>query len=257
MLETCNTLWIGEALGAVERACLKSVLRQGHAVRLYCYRPPGGVPEGVEIADAPEILGEDQITRHRAGSVALFSDRFRYELQRLGKGVWIDADLYLLRPLPATPYLFGFQDQRWINGAVLRLPQDCPMLPGLLGLFEERTVPDWLAPGAKLAAWWRLFTTGRSPLGQMPWGVAGPHALTALARRYGLLGQALPPEAFYPVAYDDAAWITNPAVRLEDVVTDRTIAVHLWNELIRPFKDAPARPGSFLERLQQEGRLDA
>src|SRR5690349_7920416 len=36
----CVTLWIGESLGAVERACLRSVLRQGHSLALYCYDRP-------------------------------------------------------------------------------------------------------------------------------------------------------------------------------------------------------------------------
>jgi hypothetical protein len=254
MNDLCNTMWIGDGLGAVERACLRSVLRQGHPVRLHCYHPPAGVPDGVEIVDAAEILPKESIVRHSGGSVALFSDHFRYELQRQGKGAWIDADVYLLSPLPPTPYLFGFQDEKWINGAVLRLPAYCPMLPSLIDLFQEKTVPPWLSLRAKPLAWWRLLATGRSELSKMPWGVAGPHALTALANAHGLLDQALRPEAFYPAPYGQADWIADPAKRLEDVTTARTIGVHLWNELIRPLKDRPAAKGSFLARLQEEGR---
>jgi hypothetical protein len=36
------------------------------------------------------------------------------------------------------------------------------------------------------------------------------------------------------------------------MVTERTVAVHLWNECIRAFKDRLAPEGSFLHRLQQE-----
>jgi hypothetical protein len=248
-----NSLWIGERLGPIERACLRSVLRQGHALTLYCYRPPDAVPEGVELADAAEVLPQDQIITHAKGSVALFSDRFRYELQRRGLGGWLDTDVYLMRPLPESAYLFGFQDERWINGAVLRLPADCPMLPQLLALFDERAAPPWLAWRAKPAAWWRLLRDGRADLSQMPWGTAGPHALTALAKRHGLLQEALRPSVLYPAAYDDAGWIADPSIDLETIIGADTLAVHLWNELIRPFKDAPAAPGSFLARLQSEG----
>jgi hypothetical protein len=253
--ETCNTLWIGEALGAVERACLTSVLRQGHRVRLYCYRRPSGVPDGIEVVDASEILPETEIVRHSRGSPSLFSNRFRYELQRRGLGPWIDADVYLLAPLPETPYLFGFQDEKSINGAVLRLPPDCPMLPGLLRMFDEQSIPPWLSWRAKPAAWWRLLTKGRSGLAQMPWGVAGPQALTALSKAHGLLDKALAVDVLYPVPYARAEWVADPDIRLDDVTTSRSIAIHLWNELIRPLKDRPAAEGSFLARLQREGRL--
>ena len=38
-----------------------------------------------------------------------------------------------------------------------------------------------------------------------------------------------------------------------EVHRESSVAVHLWNECIRTFKDAPAPAGSFLHRLQQEG----
>src|SRR5687768_2878830 len=88
LLTQCVTLWIGPSLGAVERACLKSVLRQGHRLALYCYREPIGVPDGVELRDAAEILPEHRIIRHKTGSVALFANWFRYELQRRSLGTW-------------------------------------------------------------------------------------------------------------------------------------------------------------------------
>src|SRR5262245_13716406 len=64
----CVTLWIGSRLGRVERACLRSFLRHGHAVRLYSYGPVEGVPEGVRLADAASILPREAIIRHEAGS---------------------------------------------------------------------------------------------------------------------------------------------------------------------------------------------
>ena len=209
-LEPCNSLWIGP-LGALERACLRSVVRQGHAMNLYSYRELAGVPEGVTLRDAAAILPESAIIRHRSGSVALFANRFRYELQRLGKGLWLDTDQYLLAPVPpGDGHLFGWQDERHINTSVLRIPPHSPMLSELLALFEERTIPFWLPPGARLAAWLRRAWTGRAALAHMPWGTAGPRALTALARRHGFLVEALAPEVFSPVHYHDAGWIRDP-----------------------------------------------
>ena len=80
MTADCVTLWIGERMGAVERACLRSVMRQGHGVALYCYRTPHGVPAGVELRNAGEIVPESRVFTGRNGSFAAFSDWFRYEL---------------------------------------------------------------------------------------------------------------------------------------------------------------------------------
>lgn len=247
-------LWIGDRLGAVERACMLSVLRQGHALALYCYTVPEGVPAGVNLRDAAEILPKTSIIRHQSGSVGLFANRFRYELMRRGLGTWLDCDMYLCGPIDDdAPSLYGEQEPGIINNAVLRLPPDSPLLPPLLALFDERQVPPWLPFRARMAARWRLLTRGRSGLAKMPWGSAGPNALSFLAREQGLDGFALPRHIFYPVHWRQADWILDPAVRLQDVTAPGTIGVHLWNERIRSFKDAPAPPGSFLARLQQEG----
>lgn len=253
MSRTCyNSLWIGPRLGVVERACLLSVLRQGHRLRLWCYAKPDGVPLGVEIADAATVLPAESIVRHRNGSPSLFSNRFRYELQRRALGPWIDADVYLLRPIPDRSYLFAYENEWKINPSVLRLPSDSPLIPPLLAIFEERTIPPWISWRARHRARWRLIMTGRTGLSHMPWGSAGPMALTALARQHGLEALALPAALFHPVPWRQAAWLLEPDKKLEDVVVQETIGIHLWNERIKHIKEGPAPPGSFLARLQAE-----
>lgn len=250
----CNTLWIGGRLGAVERACLGSFIRQGHSVTLYCYDDIGNVPDGVEVADAATIVPSELIIRHEGGSYALFSNRFRYQLQALGRGLWIDADLYCLAPIQFSgPYLFGWQGDGYINGAVLRLPSDSPVLPPLLEIFEERTVPPMLSPDDRAAALERLKRLGRIDLSRAPWGVAGPIALTYLLKEHGLEAFAQPESVFYPAHWTRAEWILDPSTDLMMVATEATVAVHLWNERIKHVKENPAPKGSFLARLQEEG----
>ena len=250
----CVSLWIGESLGAVERACLRSVLKQGHRLSLYSYGFVAGVPEGVVVEDAGEIIPEAEVFRHDAGSVGHFSDWFRYELQSRGLGTWIDTDVYLLRPLDEeSPYLFGEQAPGVVNNAVLRLPQDSPLLPELLHPFRERVTPAWLPLRIRMSAKLRELARGNADLARLPWGSTGPQALTALARRYSLMSKALAPDVFYPVPWERADWILDPRIGLQQVVSERTVAVHLWNECIRAFKDKPAPEGSFLHRIQREG----
>ena len=251
----CASLWIGPSLGPIERACLRSVLRQGHKLSLYCYSKPGGVPAGVELRDATEILPQSSIIRHHSGSVALFANRFRYELQRRGRGTWLDCDAYLVRPLDgASDYLVGQYEPGRFNNGVLRLPPDSPILDPLLDIFEEKRVMPWLPMRAKAAAYWRLSTSGRIGLAKLPWGSAGPLALTYLAHAHGLAHLALPEHVLYPVRWQEADWILDPARSLEDVITPQTASIHFWNERIKSFKDKPAPPGSVLARLQHEGR---
>lgn len=250
----CNLLWMGAALGRVERACIRSMTRHGHPVALYCYQEPRGVPEGVELRDAATILPRSAVVRHRSGSVALFADRFRYALMRANAGLWLDCDMYLLAAIPPTDgYVIGLEEPGMIGAAILRIPPDSPLLPPLTALFEEKEVPPWLPARARAAAHLRRLLTGRTGLARMPWGTAGPHALTSLAKTHGVFALAAPPEVFYPVHWRAAGWIVEPEGRLEDRTGPSTLALHLWNELIKPFKEKPAPRGSFLARLQEEG----
>jgi hypothetical protein len=249
----CVTLWIGDRLGPVERACLKSVLRQGHPLVLYCYREPIGIPEGVEVADASAILPEFAVIRHRNGSVAPFSDWFRYVLLKRALGTWIDTDMYLLRPLEAErPHLFGEERQGLINNAVLRLPMNSPLLDELLTPFAG-SMPPWLAFKHRMTSRLRAWLTGKLDVGAMPWGTTGPAALTAAAAKFGLSSLASPPPVFYPVPWQRAGWILDRSLHLEQMVTQDTVGIHLWNECIRDVKDQPPPGGCFLDRLWSEG----
>ena len=255
MTADCVTLWVGDALGRLERACLKSVLRQGHSVALYCYAIPSDVPEGVRALDAETILPRAAIRPEWSSRSDLYSDWFRYLIQKRGLGTWLDLDVYLVAPLDLErPYLFGEYEPGKINGAVLRLPPDSPMLTPLLDQFDGKTVPRGMLLHQQLAGHMQKLVHGIYDLTNTRWGTTGPFALSKYVRDFGLSSQALPPEAFYPVPWRKAGWVADPSMRLEDFVTPKTMAVHLWNELLREIKHKPAPEGSFLARLQREGR---
>ena len=254
MVANCVTFWIGDALGLVERACLKSVVRTGHRLALYCYEQPAGVPDGVEVRDASAILPLAALKDRTDGHHNLYSDWFRYELLRQSLGTWVDADVYVIGQIDGDKaYLFGEQAPGIVNNAVLRLPADGPLLPRLVEPFEKHTTPPWLKWRFYLPARLRELATGRAELTRLPWGSTGPHALTALAKEHGVYGFAEPVERFYPVAWQDADWILDPNRSLEQVATPDTVAIHLWNERIKAVKERRAPNGSFLERLQREG----
>ena len=254
MRADCVTLWIGDSLGVIERACLKSMVRQGHSVALYCYGTPAGVPAGVRVEDASAILPRSSFPPQWSNRSDLYSDWFRYVLQERDLGTWLDLDVYLVAPLELeSPYLFGEYEPGKINGAVLRLPPDAPVLDRLLRQFDGKSVPDAMPWRKRISGELRRAIRGNYPLEHAPWGTTGPFALTRYVPQFGLSGYARNSEVFYPAPWQKADWIADPNVDLDQFVTNETIAVHLWNELLKNFKHKPAAAGSFLARLQAEG----
>jgi hypothetical protein len=271
-LSHVNTLWIGRSLGPLQRACLRSFLHCGHRVRLFAYDAIAGVPDGVEVCDATDILPRSVIFTHHTGSFALFSDYFRYKLQMLSLGYWIDTDIYCVRPLQFTDgIVLGWESEEYCNGAVLRLPAKCPLLYALLSIFEECRLPWWLPFRERIGfvfddtQFIRFRTRERFKIAtrhhfsraklvaDLRWGAGGPRAITHNIKTLGLAREVQPRDVFYPVPYKDYAWIFDPTRSLENVITPRTSAVHLWNYLLGSLEGRPVAPGCFFERLLHEG----
>jgi hypothetical protein len=254
-LPKANMLWIGAGLGPLERACMRSVIAQGHRLDLWHFAPLAGVPEGVTLRDAAEIVPRERIFRHvPSGSYALFSNLFRYSLLQAGEGLWLDSDMYLLKPITAeSGHVFGWQQPGLISAGVLLLPSGSPVLSELIEHFAGRRIPPWLPLRWRLRYAWQRARRGAYRIETMPWGNLGPRGLTRMLQLHGLIGHALPQSAFSPTGWRDAGWIFESGARLEDRVTPQTLAIHLYNELVRARKDAPPPPDSFLERIHREG----
>ena len=167
-------------------------LADAHDLALYCYGAVEGIPAGIEIRDAGELLPESAVFRHRSGSYAFFSDWFRYELLLRGAGTWIDTDVYLLGPLDPKPrHYFGEQAPGVLNNAVLRLPAESPLLADLLAPFEGKT-PKWLRGRDYMTAGIRKWLSGSADPALLRWGTTGPHDVLRrrqlFARRHTVQG---------------------------------------------------------------------
>ena len=116
-----GSLWIGAELGPVEQLCLLSFLEHGHDITLYAYEPVAGVPPGVQVADAREVFDSQKIVRHKKSqSAALHSDFFRYALLAKTSRMWVDLDLFCLRPfIFPSAYVYGHENEATVNGAAL------------------------------------------------------------------------------------------------------------------------------------------
>lgn len=249
-LPVCNALWVGQALGPIEAACLRSFVEAGHKVDLHVFDEPTGAPSCVRLVDAAETVSREHLIRHRrTGSFSLFSNRFRYELMRAGKGLWIDCDLLCLKPIVDAPYIFGIEDTRLINGAVLKLPSDDPVLDDLLAPFTEpRWVPPWASLRRRLRYRLRYRIRPGFGLADMSWGTAGPRALTYYLGRRGLDRFALPRAVFYPVGPDETHLLVGVAAEaVRARIRPETLCIHLWNQQLASAD--PAVPGSLVARI--------
>lgn len=251
-LPVCNALWVGPELGTMEAACLASFAEAGHRVDLHVFDEPSGVPSCVRLVDASETVSREHLVRHRAtGSVSLFSNRFRYALMLAGKGLWIDCDLLCLRPIPDAPYIFGLEDGFAINGAVLKLAADDPVLSELMEPFLARGwIPPWATPWQRLRYRFGYLMRPGFGVSHMSWGSAGPKALTHHLRRHGLERFARPPAAFYPVGPHEIGMLIGPDTdALRGRITNETFCIHLWNQQLSGA--GPASRESLVARIRE------
>lgn len=230
-------LWMEGPLSFLEQLCVKSFVDAGHKTVLYHYGPLENVPDGVELADAAEILPQTNfLTHERTGSPALHSDLFRYRMLAQNENtIWADTDAYCMKPFE-TPngHFYGWESDKHINGGVLGLPSDCDTLRELLAYTEDEfAIPSWYGPDyeAELEAAKAAGTPVHA--GEQPWGVWGPHAITHFLHKTGEVKYALPREALYPFSFKDRRLMLRRHFDTTPYVTDNTYSVHLYGRRIR------------------------
>jgi hypothetical protein len=204
------TFWHGP-LDALRLTCLRSQVTAGHKVTVYSFDPLPGLPDGVGNADADAILPRAFSERLRPpqpdGSwrdwtLLQFSDFFRMRLMAENAGLWLDADVLLLRPIeidPAKPY-FAWEGPRQLGNSVLYLPPGDIIVAAFASLIrQEELTPDWLSLRHRFAFARQKWKGRSSRLSDIRAAIYGPPALTALARRAHELHHALPKKSFYSV----------------------------------------------------------
>lgn len=117
-----SMMWVGNPLTEVQRLSMRSFLHHGFDVVLYCYDELDP-PEGVTVRDANTIVTDADIFESHQ-TFAAFADLFRYRLLQAIDTLWVDADTLCLRSdWNFGEYIFGRQEARKINNAVLAYPK--------------------------------------------------------------------------------------------------------------------------------------
>lgn len=156
-------LWIGPRLSAIELLTINSFLYHGHEFHLWLYDTlETPLPNGVVVQNAKNILAEKYIFRyknqntsgHGQGSLAGFSDIFRYKLLYEKGGWWSDMDITCLKPLNfPQPYVFRNHDLLRVVGNLMKCPPGSLLMKSCFEIALKQVTAenrDWLKPVAIL-----------------------------------------------------------------------------------------------------------
>ncbi|WP_128928917.1 hypothetical protein [Bradyrhizobium guangxiense] len=237
MLPEIVTFWHGP-MDALRQTCLRSQLAAGHKVTVYSFDTIPGLPAGVANAEAEAILPHVFSERLRPpqpdGSwrdwtILQFSDFFRMKLMAKGLGLWLDADVLLLKPVevdPAKPY-FAWERPRQLGNSVIYLPAEHGIVRAFEELMEqEELTPNWLSLRHRITFMMQRLRGGSNRLSDIRVAIYGPAALTALARRTGELHNALPKQSFYAVHAEPKLFF-DPSSYLGLVTNPEIIGLHI------------------------------
>jgi len=258
---TIVSFWHGP-MSWLEALSIASFRRHGHRVEVYSYDPVPGLPEGAIARDAAEVLPREKLVFYKGrGTPGVFSDHFRMVALRQSRGIYADLDVYCVRPIADTPdYLMAYERPGSVNGAVLHIPADAPLLDDLLGIFSHtpnRLVEPHLPPLRRIEVALRRLLGERVPAQDMQYGATGPMALTYYVKRRGLLDRVLPSAVFYPIPYEDIPALMTPGSSIDPAIRPETLAVHLWRSQLtrrgRAEMPLPAPDSALAELCRREG----
>lgn len=232
--------WTGRPLGPIERLSIRSWLKHGHPVHLYTYTKDLKTPSGVELLDANTILHESLQYTYQNGSPSAFSNDFRFSLLLKRGGVWVDADVVCVRPMP------------WLGSA------DIIIAGELRNKSNEPTTHLLRMPANSMAARLcvELQAKNRKLIesGELKWG-AGPKTISVMVSTLHLEHCVLPwwrtstcpPAAFQSLLGDRST----PYPTTMKTMKPDTDAIHLWHEMWRRKPELTPKPKSLFCELEK------
>jgi len=238
-LPTISSLWIGPRLSFLEQLCLKSFADAGHETKLYAYGKVDGVPDGVTVADAGEIMPASQfIVNTATGSPGPHSDRFRYLLLDRTDEIWADTDAYCVKPFPASDYFFASHFRDLVNNGVLRLPRTSRTLRDLLD-FTATEYPElpadftFLTRSERADYDKRRATPPGMHVSELPWEIWGPFALTYFLQKNGESEKRVPSHVLYPLIGGDIRRALQMPRNAKIRLPEDCLSIHFYGSRIR------------------------
>lgn len=228
-----RSLWIYGDLSNNEILGISSYLYHGHEFYLYSYNPILNPPAGVTIKDANDIIPESFIFKDSHGSLAAFSDWFRFKLLYDYGGWWVDIDTVCLQPLNLLqPYCFSSEyDNKgslWLNATCIKSKPKAEFLKDCLDFIDKK--------GSKEVSFGDYgLTLFRQKMAKYEYNDYQQSAIT-----------------FCPINWFDIAKLIT---KTPYSFSMQTYTIHLWNEIWRRGyldKNAIYHPESIYERLKSK-----
>lgn len=231
-------LWIGERLSTMERLSIESFLQNGHDYHLYVYDKMQNVPAGACLMDANEILPASRIFQYGPaagegrGSVAGFSNYFRYKLLLERGGYWADMDVVCLK-------LFDFEAPIVISTESRARDQPGPKAAN--AVLKSPAVSEFMR-----RCWEECEASDPA---RIVWGETGPQLVERVVAELGVQQYMHPIDVFCPIR-----WYTPlRMIRGRESIEPHWHAVHLSHEIWRRRgwnKDGRYPPTSIYEQLK-------
>jgi hypothetical protein len=216
---------------------MTSFLRQGHAFHLFAYQRPEGVPDGVELFDATEILPSSSIFLYREEkSLAGFANYFRYKLLLDRGGWWVDADTVCLKPFDfPQAHVFSSESDKGAavpNAGMIKAPAGSALMQYAWDFCRSRN-------GSELK-----------------WGETGSVLIREILAKFSAWDSLQSPDVFCPIPYKEWRGLLAPDFGWSP--HESTRSVHLWNEFWRRNgvgKDQRFHPDCLYERLRRDNEV--
>jgi len=162
-------------------------------------------------------------------------------------GIYVDCDVFCLKPLPETNYILGWESHKSINCAVLGAPAGSDLVEQLMTFADDPAfIPPWFNENRKRMLRLKKALGLPEHPSNMPWGVIGPTLVTHVVKNLGLEDEVLPIDALYSLHWDHTPLLNDPGVSIDDLCTSRTYVLHLYHHII---SGKEIRTGSVLSQI--------
>lgn len=220
--KSIQSLWIGEEFSNIEKLSAYSYIKNNHKYDLYCYQDVKGVPEGVNIIDANQIIPESEIFTYKSGagkgSFSAFSNIFRYKLIYEKGGYWSDTDVVCLRGFDFNrDYVFGNEIASIQNG-----------------IAYGKTIASsffYCKPNSEIMKSC-LDVCESKDKDKVVWGEIGPKLLGEKVKEYNLTNHTEEHYIFNPIPWSQIDFLFNENANFEEI-ENNCYCLHLWNEVWR------------------------
>lgn len=246
-----HMLWVTGPLSHLEKISVNSFVLKGYRTIVWSYGGLNNAPAGAEVRDARVVLPESQVFRGNSGSLAQFSDLFRYAVLNFQGGLWADTDVVALvspSSIGKDPFLVTERDQvKYLKNLAKRVLRR----PGGRSVNSNVIYNPVPTPGniIDLAFGYAKYF----PKEKIVWGEIGPRLLSAIESIYPDHGF----EVYDPIFANPIDWWHCPQALLvpAEGKIDGASFLHLYNETWRRAgidKNAEFPRGSLMSELADQ-----